>query len=376
MTKIIFIAKTNLNNDGRILNQIKILQNKFKENLNLHFLLLPDKPFKDNLGKGVTIHNLDTSSRRNKFLRPFTVIEFTYKSLKKLSELKPSIIHVQDFAVVLPVYLYKKFINNKVIIIYDDHEMPNENESLQYKFLQLFERKLMKLANIVIYANQERQEILDKELRLNNSSYFLNLPYFDKELSSDLNDIESHYAEHLRQLQNLKSTGSRLIIHQGLLEVERGREKLANFSKLNLLDTKIVIIGISEVDFKVFIDEFNLDIDNFYFVGSVPYNILSKFWEIGNAAIIMYLPTFINNRLCAPNRYFIALKLALPTIVNIDNPVLFNLTEKYSSGFYIENIKTTEDLEDVIKHKYYVNTLEDLKNEEIRKFESIYENYI
>src|SRR5690554_4249065 len=206
---IVFIAKTNLNNDGRILNQIKILQNKYRNNLDIHFLLLPDKPFNDNLGKGVTIHNLDTSSRRNKFLRPLTVIEFTYKSLKKLSELKPSIIHVQDFAVVLPVYFYKKYYDKNVSVIYDDHEMPNENESLQYKFLQLFERKLMKLANIVIYANQERQEILDKELRLNNSSYFLNLPYFDKELSSDLNDIESHYAEHLRQLQNLKSTGSR-----------------------------------------------------------------------------------------------------------------------------------------------------------------------
>lgn len=376
MRKIVFISKTNLTNDGRILNQIKILQNKYQNILDLHFLLLPDKPFNGNLGREVTIHNLDTSSRRNKFLRPFTVIEFTYKSLKKLSELKPSIIHVQDFAVVLPVYFYKKYYDKNVTVIYDDHEMPNENESLQYKFLQLFEKKLMKLADIVIYANQERQEILDKELSIKSSTYFLNLPYFDKELSSDTNDIEKSYTEHLKQLQNLKDNGNRLIIHQGLLEEERGRVKLANFSKLNLLDTKIVIIGISEVDFENFIDEYNLDKNNFYFVGSVPYNILSKFWKIGNAAIIMYLPTFINNRLCAPNRYFIALKLALPTIVNIDNPVLFNLTEKYSSGFYIENIKTTADLEDVIKHKYYVNTLEDLKNEEIRKFESIYENFI
>ena len=376
MKKIVFIAKTNLNNDGRILNQIKILQNQFQSQLDLHFLLLPDQPFHSNLGTGVKIHDVNTSSRNSRLLRPFTVFEFINKALKKLRELKPEIIHVQDMAVVLPIYLYKKYYDKNVILIYDDHEMPNENESLQYRFLQYFERKIMNLADIVIYANQERREILDKELKIKNSTYFLNLPYFEKDDVVINKEIEKKYADKLKELHQLKSQDTKLIIHQGLLEIERGRAKLADFSRLELSNTKIVIVGISENDFRTFIQEYHLNEDHFFFVGSVPYAILSEFWKLADAAIIMYLPTYINNRLCAPNRYFIALKYGIPTIVNKDNPVLFNFTEKYHSGFYIENIKGNEDIEHVYQHSYHINTLEKMKNEEINKFEKIYEKFI
>jgi len=375
MKKIIFIAKTNLDNDGRILNQIKILQDQYKNNLDLHFLLLPDQPYNENLGLGVKIHNLDSLTRNNKFLRIFTVVEFTRKVLKKLSELNAEIIHVQDLAVVLPAYIYKKYYGKNVTVIYDDHEMPNENESWQYKLFQRYERKLMKIADFVIYANEERQEILDKKFKIKNSSYFLNLPYYE-ENEEKIIEIEQKFKDKLNQLYALKRAGSKLIIHQGLLEVERGRRKLADFSKLNLINTKIVIIGIKEHDFADFVQEYKLNRDNFLFIGSVPYKILAEFWKVADAAIIMYLPTFINNRLCAPNRYFIALKFGIPTIVNKDNPVLFNFTEKYKSGFYIEDIKTDVEIEKVIQHTYYINTLDKLKDAEIEKFKSIYEKFI
>lgn len=43
MTKTIFLAKTDLNTDGRILNQIKILEQSLPE-IMIDFILLPDKP--------------------------------------------------------------------------------------------------------------------------------------------------------------------------------------------------------------------------------------------------------------------------------------------------------------------------------------------
>lgn len=376
MGKIVFIAKTNLNNDGRILNQIRILQNKFIQNLDLHFLLLPDKPYDDNLGVGVTIHNLNTSFRNNKFFRLFTVIQFTYKALKKLINLKPDIIHVHDMAIVLPIYIYKKYYSKNTIVIYDDHEMPNENETFEYRILQYFETKLMHLANQVITANQERQEVLEEKLKFNKISYFLNLPYFDEEMDKSKKDIEQKYYIKLKELIALKRAGTKLIIHQGALEIERGRKKIADFSKNDLKDTKIMIIGITEAAYNLFIQEYNLNKVNFFYVGSVPYKILKEFWKLGDAAIIMYLPTYINNRLCAPNRYFIALELGIPTIVNKDNPVLFNFTEKYKSGFYIENIVSDKEIEHMFLHSYHTNILAKLKKVEISKFESFYEKFI
>ncbi|GAB3224324.1 glycosyltransferase [Algoriphagus aestuariicola] len=376
MKRIVFIAKTNLNNDGRILNQIKFLQNHFKEKLDLHFLLLPDRPYFENLGTGVKIHDLNTSFRNSRFLRIFTVLEFTQKAIRRIIQLKPSVIHVQDMTVVLPVYLYKKCFGNRVTVIYDDHEMPNENESLQYRLFQFFERRLMQVADFVIYANQERREILDKELGIANSSYFLNLPYYDDQRIEVDEKIDPIFQSKLDQLIKLKKDGVNIIVHQGLLEVERGREKLANFSKLDFPKTKIVVIGITELDFNLFIQQYNLDYSNFYFVGSVPYKILREFWKLADAAIIMYLPTYINNRLCAPNRYFIALELGIPTIVNIDNPVLSSFTEKYKSGFYIEDIVVKKDIDRVISHSYSIDTLNKLKEKELIKFGAIYEKFI
>lgn len=375
LKKIIFIAKTNLNNDGRILNQIKILQNHFQKRLDIDFLLLPDKQFKDDLGEGVNINEINTIFRKNKYLRALTVVEFIIKALFKIIKLKPNIIHVQDLAAVLPVFIYKKHFNKEVVIIYDDHEMPNEKESVQYRIMQHYEKKIMKMSNHVIYANRERQEILNKTYKIKNSSYFLNLPYFETYDYNQLNVIDQVHNAKLSQLKELKENGYKIIIHQGQLEVERGRKKLAEFSKTNFINTKIAIIGISESDFQTFISEFNLKKDIFYFIGSVPYKILSEFWKLADTAIIMYLPTFINNRLCAPNRYYIALKYGIPTIVNRNNPVLFNFTESLKSGFYIEDIKNNADLEKVYNHTYNSDTLEKLKEAEIHKFISIYEKY-
>lgn len=376
MKKIIFIAKTDLNNDGRILNQIKILQNHLKENLNLHFILLPDKVFKGQLGLGVFLYSLHISIRNSPLLRMFTVVEFTIKAFRKLVELKPEIIHIQDYEVVLPVYLYKKFFKKNVVIIFDDHEMPNENESVQGKILQYFERKLMKISDYVIYANQERKEILDKELNISKSTYFLNLPYFEEKNILSNASIARNYITKLEELKAFKDKGINLIMHQGLIAVERGRKKLAEFSKFNFANTKIVIVGISELEYNSFITEFTLNRDNFYFVGSVPYTILTEFWKLMDATIIMYLPTYINNRLCAPNRYFIALKYNIPTIVNKDNPVLFNFTEKYQSGFYIEGITCLSGLEKVFTHSYSIHILEDMKKEEIEKLERVYDTIL
>ncbi|WP_432673086.1 hypothetical protein [Flavobacterium sp. SM2513] len=376
MKKIIFIAKTDLNNDGRILNQIKILQNYLKDQLNLHFIVLPDKEYVGDLGRGVFLYNLHISIRNNPALRMFTVVEFTIKALRKLIELQPEIIHIQDYEVVLPVYLYKKFFKKNVVIIFDDHEMPNENESLQGKILQYFERKLMKISDYVIYANQERKEILDKELNIIKSTYFLNLPYFEEKNILSNASIDRNYITKLEELKAFKEKGINLIMHQGLIAVERGRKKLAEFSKFNFANTKIVIVGISELEYNSFITEFTLNRDNFYFVGSVPYTILIEFWKLMDATIIMYLPTYINNRLCAPNRYFIALMYNIPTIVNKDNPVLYNFTEKHNSGFYIENITSSILVKKVFKHSYSTEVLEDMKHEEIEKFEGVYDKIL
>lgn len=370
----IFIAKTNLNTDGRILNELRILQNHFGETIKIDFILLPDQPLKINLGRNVDVHIINTSFRNNRLLRWLTVLEFTFKSLSLFFKISPQLIHAEDTAVVLPVYIYKLIKGNKIKIIYDDHEIPNENESFESRIFQHFEVKLMKKADIVIFANEERMNILKVRHKLKGKlSYFLNLPYFEDGTDQPVGESTKGLIDTLNESHK---EGYRIIIHQGSLEKERGRHKLAEFSRLLPSNVRILIIGVKEKAFSDFIQEYNLNETNFVFGGYVEYYHLNKIWQLVDASIVMYLPTYINNRLCAPNRFYIAVNNQIPVLVNKDNPVLNNFVNKYKAGFFIEDMKNETDIMDVLNYSYSQNLMKDLIIEESEKLTNIYENML
>ena len=145
--KILFIAKTNLNTDGRILNQIKILQKHFPDS-KIHFILFPDAPLTIDLGKNIEVYSIQTITRHNKFLKIFTIIEFTLKALCLLFKLKPNILHVEDTSAVLPAFIYRKIKGKSFSLIYDDHEMPNENESWDKKMYQFLEQNKARFSTV------------------------------------------------------------------------------------------------------------------------------------------------------------------------------------------------------------------------------------
>lgn len=334
MNNIVYIAKTDINTDGRILNQLKILK-EWKKDLVVDLIVFPDKKVTVSFADTVNLHQINTNLRHNKMLRVFTVLEFTLKALRLLHQLKPSILHAQDSSIILPVLLYRVFHRKSCFIIYDDHEVPNENVSYSKKIMVVLENFLLKNADAVIMANKERMLYLRKKINLKNKLlYFLNLPYFDvasSTLPSAL--IESK----LYELDSKINRGTKFIIHQGPLKIERGRQKLADFSKNLPNPYVIMLLGGTEADFIKFMKENALLENKFHFIGTVKYEVLPLFWKKGWASIVMYLPTYINNRLCAPNRLYLSYFLGLPSIVNRENPVLSDFVDSHNSGLYIED---------------------------------------
>lgn len=369
MKRIVFIAKTNLNTDGRILNQIKILEEEFP-NAHIDFILMPDKPLTISLGKNVKIHNINTTFRNNNFMRFFTALEFMVKSLILLLKLKPQILHAQDTSIVQPVLLYRLLKGSSFKLIYDDHEIPNENEPFFKRVFNTLEVYLMKNSDHVIFANKERMEVLIKKHHLKGSfSYFLNLPYFENESELDCKEDEVE----LKYLDQQILKGVNYIIHQGPLHYERGREKLAKFSKILPKNYKILLLGGEKSDFISFLNEFDVDDENFYFRGTVNYLVLPNYWERGVASVVMYLPTYINNRLCAPNRFYISLQKGLPVIVNKNNPVLSNFIKDYECGVFIEDLDSNNIIDIIENIKIRENLFVDLRKQQIDSFVKIYD---
>jgi hypothetical protein len=334
MNKIVFIAKTDINTDGRILNQLKILQ-EWKKDLTVDLIVFPDKDITITFDDSVRLHEINNRLRNNKFLRVFTVMEFTIKAFLVLKKLRPSIIHAQDAAIIPPVLFYRLLHRQKCYLIYDDHEVPNEKIPYSSKIWNTIENFFIKNADAVIMANKERMVYLKEKLNLkNNLYYFLNLPYYDVNPN---NAPSALMASKLAEIEQRKKEGIKFIIHQGPLKIERGRQKLANFSK-NLPDPYVILLlGGTEVDFIKFKKEHGLPDDKFHFIGTVKYEVLPLFWKKGCASVVMYLPTYTNNRLCAPNRLYLSYFLGLPIIVNKENPVLSAFVDNYNAGLFVED---------------------------------------
>lgn len=372
MKKITFLAKTDLNLDGRILNQLKILK-ELDSTCIIDFILFADKKLNIHFEENVKIHEVKTLFRHNKILRFLTVLDFTLKTLHLLFKIKPNIVHAEDTSIIFPTYIYKMLKGKKVKLIYDDHELPNENENFSQKIFVYLETQLMKHSDFIIFANNERLQYIKEKYRLTNRmSYFLNLPYYEDD---DRLELPKEYTQILSQIDNLKEREIKFIIHQGVLEVERGRKKLAEFSKILPNNYKILLLGGSRRDFEQFLLENQLSQNSFFFVGTVNYWALPYFWKRGLASIVMYLPTLINNRLCAPNRFYLSVDKGLPVIVNKDNPVLKNFIESLNCGYFIEDFIRPTDVNKVqlFDSNSIRNSFSELKQFEKANFKKIYQ---
>lgn len=371
--EVIFIAKTNLNSDGRILNEISLLK-RFGENIHLDFILLPDQPTQIDLYPFVKLYEINLFIRHHVILRPVAVIAFTLKSLILMLRLKPDLVHVQDSAVVLPALLFS-FLRPDVPLIYDDHEIPNENEGFGKRSLNRLELNLMRRANYIIHANQERLELMNSKYKIKTpSTFFLNLPYFDNE-AVKMNDASK---ENLGLIDESLKQGVKFIMHQGVITKQRGREILGTFASQLSDGYKILLLGGSEIDFERFIEETGTSSEKFFFVGNVHYSELPFFWKKVIASIIIYLPTYMNNRLCAPNRFYLSVHTGVPVIVNKSNPVLKNFVEKYNCGYFIEDV-TNDNLEKIslkFQSNDLKNTFEAVKYGQMKQFNMVYSSLL
>lgn len=372
---ILFIAKTDLNTDGRILNELRILGETYPNEV-IDFILLPDKPYRLTI-KNLRVFSVRCMLRNNRFLRPFTAMEFSIKALLQLFKLSPEIIHIQDSSVIFPVYIYRLIKRKKPVIIYDDHEIPNDFKKSGLRGINLtLEHQMLRVADTVIFANAERQQYLKNMLKLSNhTTYFLNLPYYDEMLQTS--SLPQNICNKLEMLDDAIAYGTNYIMHQGVIKEERGAQKLADFSRKLAPNYKILLLGGSRESYKSFVEKFNIDQTAFEFVGTVDYFYLSEFWNRCLASIVLYLPDLLNNRLCAPNRFYLSLQKGLPVIVNRDNPVLSNFIEQYHCGFYIEDLNK-DNLDVVLQYdeKKVDFSYDQIRRQQIENFRGIYSRYL
>lgn len=333
MNKHVVICKTDLRYDGRITSIINTLSNSFKKDEIIVYNLIDYYISPHFLNKNVEYYgfiSLLNRFKRSHLIQVIKSIQFNIYVLFKLIKYSPKTIQLHHEPVLLAGLLYK-LLFRKVVLVYNDQEIFRYKEANIPKLLYLIERKVMKVSNLIIYTNEYRKRLsgvlynnkLVKSIIIDNYVFDASIHSLNNELKEKVDTLKSKY---------------KLLVHQGSIDKNRGKEEIISLIPLLPSDWIITFLGIDNNMFNEFAKLLNLeDRKKIYNFGKIPFEDLNSFWSYtADAALIIYKPISINNNYCAPNRLYAAVNVGVPILVNGDNFTLYSFIKKYLNGCCID----------------------------------------
>jgi glycosyltransferase involved in cell wall biosynthesis len=337
-------VKTNLNYDGRVLASIDAISRKYPEGV-VKVALLPDASIENLVfPPNVFVEEISVPLRDykiKKIIRPLSVLFYALIDLRGLIKFKPDVVHIHDNTACFGPFIYRLIKGHKIKLIYDDHEVFNRPKSLVSRLLIWFEGVLSRRADMVVVANNERARIIKKIFGLNQKPYVLENYFYDRHASASTTEQDEITTQQLTTLRSLKEKGCKLLLHQGRIIAGRGKSLLELFPPLLPSEWKLCIIGLEKDEF----DESSISTrENVLFLGKVKFDFLPRVYDLVDGAIVFYKGDLLNNRYCAPNRFYQALANGLPLIVNSDNPFLSHEVGKRGCGLVVSEDKMSQGL--------------------------------
>ena len=192
------------------------------------------------------------------------------------------------------------------------------------KFFTFFERKLMRKADVVLAANQERAEIMHRENQLKRMPLvFENIRFLEGE------EDETAYAEKYKGVFHYRFN----IVSTSGLFMERDSDKLILAMKELPKDFGLFFVGkSSEKDLVTCRDILNKEqISNVHVLGRVPMSELKYIVRQCQIGAVHYHKRDDNNMYCASGKIFEFLHEGLP-IVTTENPPLKNFCDATGTG--------------------------------------------
>lgn len=326
--KVMFIAYHDIQIEARTQELLKCA-----ENLGEAYFVSFSKPF---IG-GNSISLVTGKGRRN-------YRKFLLDAIKYIRKISPDIIILHDnYTAIILKWLLS--IKNRPLIIYDSSELYIDLEikkvrDYKVKFLQYFENKYLKYADIVIAANIERARIMKEYFGLKDMPLVFDNVH---RISDSFNKIEC--AKKYDRLFNEKKFTA---IYAGGINKGRMTYELADaVGKLGDKYSLIIIGNATENEkeyFRKFIEENNYS--NISYLGFIPRNEFRYLLSRSKVSISAFSQDTINHKYCASGKVYESLFEGLP-ILTTENPPLKRLCEEHGVGVSTNNfIKGLQLLKD------------------------------
>ena len=289
---------------------------------------------------------------------------FVLRAIQAISRVKPEIIILHDNYCSILLPWIKMFYKN-IIIVYDSSELYIDTVATTFKvkaagFMKYFEKKYLKIADVVIAANLERASIMQKYFGLKEIPIvFDNIHKIEDQFNKV--DCEKKYGSYFDE--NIFC-----IVYGGGISRTRITCELVNV--IGTLGSKycLIVAGSSTKSehekFVSIVRENNYN--NIFYVGFIPRNEWRFLLNRANASVSAFAQDTVNNINCASGKLFESLFEGTP-VITTENPPLKWICEKYGVGVSSNNFK--ESIIELEKNynEYFANVKQYIASINVKK---------
>ncbi len=353
--KILHLTPTDVRYDGRILKEIKSLEN-------IQNSTLVAFGIDDNEGQGY-------SAKQNKNVRIFKLVTKKLKFLPRPIKyfinfieaflritlpgifFKPNVIHCHD-TLFLPIALVIKFFCRSKLI-YDAHELESDKagqSKILSKYTLFIEKAGWNYIDLLICVSPSIIEWYNSNLGEKNSLLILNAPSLD-------NDFVAVKTNYLREKFNIPSD-EKIFLYLGIIcEFGRGITYFIEAFQKKDIKSHLVLVGYGE-----YVDEIKIlekKYPNIHYHQAVPYDKVVEISQSADVGLCMIEAVSKSTYYSLPNKLF-EYAFSDLYILASDFPDMKKIIDEYSLGVCCSLDK--EEIYKTIKHLETVNTETKSKN--------------
>lgn len=349
MIKVCMFVWNNLNNDARVLNELKALS---EEGYKASIICLEDS--KSNIGFdhdlneqfGINVYrvkglptfynNLKKRAKKTQLIRLLELIFIPMIMLRMIivgKRTKSDIFHSNDINTLIQGYICSKITYNQKVLIYDSHEIQIMCTNFyKGKKVYLLEKFLIKKVDEIIMTTNLRADKFCEIYKIKKPHIIHNYP--------QAIDIESIKTIDLHQKLNI-SKEEPILLYQGGLQDGRGLEKLIIAAK-SFIAGKLVFIGGGPLkSYLIDLVEKNGLKNRVIFIDTVPYSELFSYTRNAYLGFQVLENTCFNHYSTLSNKLFEYIMMGIPVIAS-NFPEIRNVVETNCVGTLInpDNVDT------------------------------------
>lgn len=267
-------------------------------------------------------------------------IAFWWTVFKTARRVRPSVVVLENFFTTLPGWVSARWCKSK--LVYDAYELiiPEHTRtmSLRDNLWYLLERWVVRRADLIIAANEERANLMAEHYKLKQMPTVLhNIP------------LSSHTESGIKYQDQRRTTDEIFILYQGYISLSRGIDRFIRALDYLGPQYRLVIIGGGpDLERLRIIGEPFEHEGRFIILDHIPHRQLLEVTALADIGIVTYPYQGLNNIYCASNKLFEYAIAGLP-VVATDQPPLKRLVKNYCIGMLIGEHDNPEQVADRIR---------------------------